>query len=151
MRSRTDHKEVYQPGDIIVREGEETREMFVIQEGEVVVTKNVAGKELELARLGRGSFFGEMSLLESMPRNATVQASVKTRLLVIKPGSLLLTIRRDPTFAFEMLQHMSRRIRDMDERLVEIIRSGKSPAEMSKEIERMRATSEYRALTEDPE
>ncbi|MDX1429142.1 MAG: cyclic nucleotide-binding domain-containing protein [Rhodothermales bacterium] len=151
MRSRTDHKEVYQPGDIIVREGEETREMFVIQEGEVVVTKNVAGKELELARLGRGSFFGEMSLLESMPRNATVKASVKTRLLVIKPGSLLLTIRRDPTFAFEMLQHMSRRIRDIDERLVEIISSGKSPAEMSKEIERMRATSEFRALTENTE
>jgi CRP-like cAMP-binding protein len=151
MRSRTDHQESYNPGDIIVREGDETREMFVIQEGEVVVTKNVGGQEVEFARLSRGSFFGEMSLLESMPRNATVRAAVKTRLLVIKPGSLLLTIRRDPTFAFEMLQHMSRRIRDIDQRLVELMTSGLSPAEMSAKIERLRATSEFTALTDEVE
>ncbi len=146
MRSPTDYEETYDPGDIIVREGDESREMFVIQEGEVVVTKEVGGEDIEFARLGRGSFFGEMSLLESMPRNATVRAAIKTKLLVIKPGSLLLTIRRDPTFAFEMLQHMSRRIRDIDERLVELMTSGKMPKEMSDRIERLRATSEYRTL-----
>jgi CRP/FNR family transcriptional regulator, cyclic AMP receptor protein len=113
--------ERYADGDVIVREGEMGREMYVIQRGRVEVTKSLAGRDLVLATLERGSFFGEMSLLESLPRNATVRAKGDAELLVIEPGSLLLKIRRDPTFAFEMLQHMSRRVRDLDDRLMSVL------------------------------
>ena len=121
-----DREESFVDGEIIVREGDISREMFILQRGSVVVTKNVDGREVTLAVLGRGSFFGEMSLLESLPRNATVRACGDTRVLILEPGSLLLKIRRDPTFAFEMLQHMSQRIRDLDERLVALL--GQRPA-----------------------
>lgn len=114
--------ERYADGEIIVREGEMGREMYVIQRGAVEVVKSLGGRTVVLATLQRGSFFGEMSLLESLPRNATVRAKGETQLLVIEPGGLLLKIRRDPTFAFEMMQHMSRRIRDLDEQLVQVLR-----------------------------
>src|SRR5262249_6659660 len=117
--------ERYADGEIIVREGEMGREMYVIKRGAVDVTKSLNGRTVVLATLGRGSFFGEMSLLESLPRNATVRAKGDTQLLVIEPGGLLLKIRRDPTFAFEMLQHMSRRIRDLDEQLMHVLYDGK--------------------------
>jgi CRP/FNR family transcriptional regulator, cyclic AMP receptor protein len=107
----------FEDGEIIAREGDETRDMYVVQSGAVEVFKAIGGQQVLLAVLGRGSFFGEMSLLESLPRSATVRAKGRAKLLAIRAGSLLLKIRRDPTFAFEMLQQMSGRIRRLNEQL----------------------------------
>lgn len=108
----------YDDGDIIFREGDDSREMYVVKEGEVVVSKLGLRGEIELARLRKGDFVGEMSLLESLPRSATARARGKTKLLAIHPGGFLLKIRRDPTFAFEMMQTLSRRIRVTNENLM---------------------------------
>lgn len=109
---------IYDDGEIIFREGEETREMYIVQRGEVVVSKKGPRGEIELAVLKKGDFVGEMSLLESLPRTATARARGKTSLLAIHPGGFLLKIRRDPTFAFEMMQTLSRRIRMTNENLM---------------------------------
>ncbi len=110
----------YEDGECIFREGELSMEMYVVQSGSVLVTK--AG--LELGALSRGDFLGEMSLLESLPRSATAVAKGKTRLLCIQPGGFLLKIRRDPTFAFELLQSLSKRIRLTNERLLGSVKEG---------------------------
>ena len=110
----------FQDGSVICREGDLSREMFVIRSGIVEVSKSLADKEVVLARLYRGDFFGEMSLLESEPRSATVRAVGEVTLNVIHTGGFLLKIRRDPTFAFEMLQRLSGRIRASNERLVDL-------------------------------
>ena len=70
---------------------------------------------------GRGDFFGDMSLLESLPRSATVRALGTTRVQVIQPGGLMLKFRRDPSFAFEMLQRLSGRVRNINRILVETL------------------------------
>jgi CRP/FNR family transcriptional regulator, cyclic AMP receptor protein len=116
----TRHHEVqkFSHGEIIFREGDSSSEMFVVRSGQVEISKSVGGHSLRLATLDRGSFFGEMSLLEGLPRSATAHAIGDVSLLVLRPGSLLLQIRRDPTFAFELLQQLSGRIRDLDEKLV---------------------------------
>lgn len=119
--------ETFADGEVIVREADEGREMYLIQEGAAEVFKRVDGAEVRLATLDRGSFFGEMSLLESLPRSATVRARGTTKVLVIEPGMLLIKIRRDPTFAFEMLQHMSRRVRELDEQIVALASSVSLP------------------------
>lgn len=105
-------------GDIIFSEGDDSREMFVVVQGQVVVSKRSAQGEIPLATLKKGDFVGEMSLLESLPRSASARAKGKTRLLAIHPGGFLLKIRRDPTFAFEMMQALSRRIRMTNENLM---------------------------------
>ena len=103
-------------GEIVFREGDRSFDMYVVQSGEVVVSKG----GVELARLRRGDFLGEMSLLESLPRSATAKASSGgAKLLCIQPGGFLVKIRRDPTFAFELMQSLSRRIRCTNERLLE--------------------------------
>ena len=66
--------------------------------------------------LGRGEFFGEMSLLEGLTRSADVFASEDTELVCISSGGLLLKIRRDPTFAIEMLRSFSGRLRIANEK-----------------------------------
>jgi CRP/FNR family transcriptional regulator, cyclic AMP receptor protein len=105
-------------GEYIVREGERSREMFVIQLGKVRITKLVNGVELELATLSRGDFFGEMSVLESLPRDASAIAVGETKLLSISTGALLVRIRRDPTFACELLYRLSGRIRALNAKWV---------------------------------
>lgn len=108
----------FEDGEIVVREGEKSREMFIVRSGRVQIVKEVDGREVELAILDRGSFFGEMALLEGLPRSAAARALGTTELLVLRPGSLLVQIRRDPTFAFELLQQMSRRIRRLNDSLM---------------------------------
>jgi CRP/FNR family cyclic AMP-dependent transcriptional regulator len=112
---------VYGDGDLIFKEGDEGREMFIVQAGEVIVTKQTRRGEMELATLRKGDFVGEMSLLESLPRSATAKARGETRLLAIHPGGFLLKIRRDPTFAFEMLQNLSKRIRVTNDKLTDLL------------------------------
>jgi CRP-like cAMP-binding protein len=114
--------ERFADGEVIIREGDAGREMYVIQRGSVEVLRSIGGRTVVFATLERGGFFGEDgALLESEPRNATVRAIGDVDLLVIGPGALLLKIRRDPTFAFELLQHMSQRLRNLDEQLIGVL------------------------------
>jgi CRP-like cAMP-binding protein len=113
MRAGDEIERTCEDGEYIVREGDAGQEMFVIRSGGAVVRR--LGHEV--VRLEKGDFFGEMSVLESMPRDADVIAVGTTRLLVLGPGALLLRLRRDPSFALELLQALSGRIRAMNERL----------------------------------
>lgn len=103
-------------GEYLFREGDTGHEMFVVQEGSVRITKG----QLVLAVLERGDFLGEMSLLEGLPRDADACAEGPTRVLVIGQGGLLLRIRRDPTFAFELLKRLSGRIRALNARVLDL-------------------------------
>jgi len=120
MAPRYLDERTYAAGDVIFAEGDQSTEMFIVQEGKVQVTKKVAGGDLFLATLERGDFFGEMGLLDSQPRHATCSALVPTRLLALRSGDLLIKLRRDPTFALEMLQSMSRRIRHLNEQVARL-------------------------------
>jgi CRP-like cAMP-binding protein len=110
-------------GESLFREGEAGTEMYVIREGAVRITKSVGSRQVELATLGRGDFFGEMALLEGMPRDASAHAVGRTIVLAIGQGGLLMRIRRDPTFALELLNHLSGRVRELNGRLLELMRT----------------------------
>ena len=108
----------YQKGDIIIREGDIGREMFIIKSGAVEVMKRNDDRPILLATLERGDFFGEMALLENAFRTATVIARETTSLIVLNVGSFLIKIKRDPSFAFNMMQKMSKRIRILNDKLL---------------------------------
>jgi len=104
-------------GETIVRVGDAGAEMYVIKTGRVRISRPMAGRDVVLSELGPGDFFGEMSLLESLPRDADAVAVGETRLLVLNAGSLLVRLRRDPTFALEMLHRLSGRVRTLNAEL----------------------------------
>lgn len=135
----------FDDGEIIVREGDESREMFIIRMGSVDVLKHVAGHEVTLTTLERGNFFGEMSLLEGLPRSATVRARGKASLAVLRPGSLLVQLRRDPTFAFELLQQMSRRVRELNDQLVFKVATAEFGNRLARSSFMLSAAGEYGA------
>jgi len=144
MKTTGHHEiQVLEDGELVFREGDETTEMFIVQSGRIEIVKDVAGHEVRLAILERGSFFGEMSLLEGLPRSATAKALGETKLLVLRPGSLLLQIRRDPTFAFELLQQMSGRIRDLNDKLVFKVATAEFGNRLARSAFMMSAASEF--------
>lgn len=114
----------YQDGELIFAEGEDSRDLYVIQEGSVVIRKKAAIGEITLAEFSRGDFFGDMALLQGIPRFAAAYAKGPTRLLILQPGGFLLKIRRDPTFAFEMLQQLSQRVKLASEKFIELASKG---------------------------
>ena len=104
-------------GERIVRAGDHGSEMYVIKSGRVRISRQMAGRDVTMSELGPGDFFGEMSLLESLPRDADAISVGETRLLVLSAGSLLVRLRRDPTFALEMLHRLSGRVRALNAEL----------------------------------
>lgn len=64
----------YQPNDVIFREGDEGNSMFIIQDGEMEVTKVIDNRPVQLAILKDGAIFGEMSLVDGRLRSATITA-----------------------------------------------------------------------------
>ena len=101
-------------GRTLTKQGELGREFLVIVEGKA----NVIRDGTEIAVLGAGSFFGEMSLLENEPRNATVTALEPTRILALTRAAFNGVIRTMPSVDHKMLTVLAHRLRDVEARYV---------------------------------
>lgn len=116
-------------GEVLFREGDPGRELFLIREGSVVISKPVMGRvEQVLARMGPGEFFGEMSLFDESTRSATVQAETKTVLLSLDRENLQGLIEMNPeaaaAFFYRLVQVLIRRIRETGNLVAEVTRWG---------------------------
>jgi len=70
-------RETYAPGSVIVRQGDEPEDFYIVTGGEVeVVLEHPGGQEILVNRLGRGQYFGEIALLRGGTRVATVRAGI---------------------------------------------------------------------------
>jgi CRP/FNR family transcriptional regulator/CRP/FNR family cyclic AMP-dependent transcriptional regulator len=121
LSKRIDAEQTFDDGECIVSEGSPGRAMYIVAEGRVRIVKSFGGGDVTLGYIERGDFFGEMSLLESLPRYAGAFAVGPTRVVMIEPGSLMLRIRHDPSLAIEMMQRLSGRLRLANSRLVQIL------------------------------
>ncbi|MBI4662167.1 MAG: cyclic nucleotide-binding domain-containing protein [Verrucomicrobia bacterium] len=107
-------------GDTILQEGEPGNDLFLIESGSVRICKKCGQPgETELDRLGPGEFFGEMCILETLPRSATVQATSDVVLLRISSMTFYHLHQRLPDqFSLLLLnvaRDLSRRLRRLDE------------------------------------
>jgi CRP-like cAMP-binding protein len=102
---------VYKNGEVIVHQGAVEDCMYVIQQGKVEVVQDAAGREMHLAVLDEGDFFGEMALFERERRVATVRALGEAAVLTVDKKVFLKRVHEDPVIAYRILQKMSHRIR----------------------------------------
>ena len=97
-------------GEIIFKEGESGKIMYVILEGEVDI--RVGGQSIYVAK--QGEIFGEMALLESKPRSATAVASTPCRLAPVDENRFLYLIQQFPQFSLQVMRMLAERLRRMD-------------------------------------
>jgi CRP-like cAMP-binding protein len=96
-------------GTVIIRQGDEHgMGFFILAEGEVTVTVNGA----EVARLGPGSYFGEIALISDRVRTATVTASTDVRVLVMMLTDFRAFVRGDADVAWKLLEHVGMLLHD---------------------------------------
>ncbi len=107
----------FKDGDTIVRQGEIGNCMYVIQRGRVEVVREMTNGPVRLAVLETGDFFGEMAIFDHESRSATVRSLGESRVLTVDRRTFFRRIQDDPSLAFRIVRGMSRRIRDLDERL----------------------------------
>ena len=97
----------FKKGTAVFRENEEGEELFVVADGTVVITiRSQDAEEIELSRVGRGGFFGEMSLLERAPRSATCTAVEPTECLVLAAADFDALMSEYPGAAMGVLKRM---------------------------------------------
>lgn len=109
-----------EPGGLVVEEGATSRDMFVVIAGELEVVKaSKAGQEVRVALFGPGDWFGEMAILDVMPRSATVRAVAPTMLVRIDTDHVERLLYRRDVKAYALLvmniaRELSRRLRVAD-------------------------------------
>jgi CRP/FNR family transcriptional regulator, cyclic AMP receptor protein len=101
----------YGAGGVIVREGEIGTGFFVVVSGAVRVVRD--GETV--STLGRGEFFGELSVLDQRPRNAQVVAAEPTTCLALASWDLETVIAEQPRVALAMLRVLAGRLRDVSD------------------------------------
>lgn len=99
-------------GHFIVRQGQVGTGLYVIVDGSVNV---VRGADDLLATLGPGEFFGELSVIDQHPRNASVQAVGPTTVLAVASWDFLALLEHDPAFALNLIKGLAARVRSAGE------------------------------------
>ncbi len=104
------HHTPFARGEVMTRQGAVAHWLYMIIEGEALVRVEVeGGLEREVARLGAGSFFGEMSLLTGLPRTATVVAATEVECYRLDKTAFEAIIAERPELADGLAEVLARR------------------------------------------
>jgi CRP-like cAMP-binding protein len=127
----------YAAGEKIIEEGAPGDSFFLIDNGEVQVSKKMGGYPRELARLMEGQFFGEMALLTGERRTATVVAATDVDVFVLDKGGFQDIIAANPAMAVDISGILSERREALSQAegdATQRFGSDDSPAELKQRI-----------------
>ena len=110
---RTMVLEQYGPGEVIFREGDEGRHVYVMKSGTVeVLQKGPDRTDQVIARLQPGDHFGEMALIQKVPRTATIRTASVVEVFRMNPSNFVALYTHLPGFRGHFQQVMKSRLKD---------------------------------------
>jgi CRP-like cAMP-binding protein len=111
------HEVTFEDGDVILKENEQSKEMYIIAEGEVEIVLGVdaatypfptSDGQVLIVRLGEGQIFGEMALVDQGLRSATVRCSATpTRLLIVRRDEFMALCEADTHLGFVVMRNVA--------------------------------------------
>lgn len=102
----------YRSGEVVFEEGGCGQHLYVIHAGGVDISRKERGKDVVVATLGVGEIFGEMALVDNLPRSATATAADDdTELVEIDHAHFVYLIGQQPAFALIVLKALSLKLR----------------------------------------
>ena len=108
---------IFQPGQVIFREGDTSQEAFRILRGRVEISILADGKPVILAQLGEGDIFGEMAMVDERPRSASAQALDVTECEVLTPENFNELVLSRPEVLIPYMASFFERLRTANDRL----------------------------------
>jgi len=97
----------YKAGGVIFREGDEAKELYVIKSGQIRI--QIGNRTI--TELGPNDIFGEMALIDSEPRSATVTAVTDVELVPVTEKQFLFLVSQTPFFALKVMRVLAQRLR----------------------------------------
>ena len=112
-------------GEVIFKEGDAGDAFYAVLEGKVRISKGINGAgEEALTILDKGSYFGEMALIDEFPRSASAVAHTDCRVLMMDKADFSQLISRNKDLAYKLLwvfcQVLSQRLRDNNEKIINL-------------------------------
>lgn len=101
--------EEFDPGEMIFRQGDEGDCAYFIHEGDVEIISHMDGSDKVVATLHPGQYFGEMALIASQPRNATVRAASRTKVAVLGKQNFLTMLSVMPSTREDIMKTVHER------------------------------------------
>jgi CRP/FNR family cyclic AMP-dependent transcriptional regulator len=115
------HKRTYAKSETILDKGSQSREVFFVLKGAVsVITFSPAGREVTLASVKAGDFFGELAAIDGQPRSASVSAIEKTEIAIMAPDLFNELVRNRALVSFRLLERLARMVRASGLRILEL-------------------------------
>jgi CRP-like cAMP-binding protein len=108
---------LFKEGDIVYKKGEMAEQMYVVMAGKVRLYLSDSASGGWSEELVKGDFFGEGSLLESLPRETTAVAMEDSELISISRGTFMRMIRQSPEISVKMMQRLTHRNRELSVRM----------------------------------
>ena len=114
----------FKEGEILFYEGDTADNFYIVMDGEVEVWKSYGRNDADmLAVHGKGHLFGEMALIDNLPRSATVKARGDVVLLQIKEEDFDRMIREKTSVAFSIIRSLSAMVRKSNETFLEDLKA----------------------------
>lgn len=108
----------YRSGAVIVRQGDTAMSFYVVLSGCVRIEQESASGPIEVHDVGPGGFFGELGLIDDVPRTASVVAIEPTECALLAKWDFENELREDPDIALALLPVLTERIRRLEARRV---------------------------------
>ena len=123
---------LFKAGEILFFEGDKADNFYIVMDGEVEVWKSYGQDDADmLAVHGKGHLFGEMALIDNLPRSATVKARNDVILLQIKEEDFDRMIREKATVAFSIIRSLSAMVRKSNETFLEDLKAKNEKLEIA--------------------
>ena len=122
-------------GQDLFKEGDPADSVFRLLGGAVDILRDLDGDPILLGTIGAGQFIGEMGVVENRPRNATARAASEVEVEILTPNEFFDQIAGSPRVVRELIQRLSRRLREADNRIVNDERRSGEPRETSKDAD----------------
>ena len=110
-------------GEQVFVEGDLGSEMYIVQSGTVRIYREVEGVKQELAVMEKGDFFGEIAVLEGLPRSASAEALENAELIEINSTTFDRMIRANIEIAVRMLRKLSNRLQEANHKIETLMRT----------------------------
>jgi CRP-like cAMP-binding protein len=107
----------YANGEVIFREGDQAREVFMLQEGRVRILKRVRNVERSIQILKQGDLFGEGALLPGTQRSASAVALSDVVVLALEPETFNMLLSGSTQVATRLVQQLVRRLREAEDQI----------------------------------
>jgi CRP/FNR family cyclic AMP-dependent transcriptional regulator len=101
-------EKAYAPGETVFAEGDPGKGLFVVLDGEVEILRETAQGPQRIVAFGPGTAFGELALIDDLPRSATARATAPTRLLILYRSHFEELVAGDRAIALVVMKNLLR-------------------------------------------